>query len=57
MFKGYLQSTDEDAEEKKAALEEELGKLSEHLKANGPFLKVNHAFQAPSARKHQRSRL
>eukprot|EP00208_Stichococcus_sp_RCC1054_P001025 CAMPEP_0206142998 /NCGR_PEP_ID=MMETSP1473-20131121/18990_1 /ASSEMBLY_ACC=CAM_ASM_001109 /TAXON_ID=1461547 /ORGANISM="Stichococcus sp, Strain RCC1054" /LENGTH=220 /DNA_ID=CAMNT_0053538221 /DNA_START=222 /DNA_END=884 /DNA_ORIENTATION=- len=39
VFKGYLQSTDEDAEEKKAALEEELGKLSEHLKANGPFLK------------------
>lgn len=39
-FKGFLQSSEAEADEKKAALEEELDKLSKHLEANGPFLQV-----------------
>lgn len=40
-FKGFLQSSEAEADEKKAALEDELDKLSKHLEANGPFLQVS----------------
>ena len=42
-FKAFLKSSNAEADEKKFALEEELAKLSKHLEANGPFLKVSAA--------------
>lgn len=39
-FKGFLQASDEESSEKQSALEAELGKLSDYLAANGPYLKV-----------------
>lgn len=38
-FKGFLQASDEESSEKQSALEAELAKLSDHLQANGPYLK------------------